>query len=116
MREFEKYLCEYVVLGCPRRPLLFFMKFFINKGTRPTVYTEKRPFKSRVFGMARFCIAHTLSSDNVAIEILLRHARCHPAKKCVLIYTPSYTNFIERSRSKLENNFLILNSEDIYAS
>ena len=116
MREFEKYLCEYVILGCPRRPLLFFMNFLIKKGARPTVYTKELPVKIKALGLVRFCRYRATSLDNALLEILLRHASLYTSKKCVLIYTPYYGGFIERNRVKLEKNFFILSLEDIYAS
>ena len=116
MREFEKHLCEYVILGSPCRPLLFFMNFLIKKGARPTVYTKELPFKIKALGLARFCRYFAPSCDDTLLEILSRHASLYTSKKCVLIYTPYYGGFIERNRLKLEKDFLILSSEDIYAS
>lgn len=114
MREFERYWCEYVILGCPSNPILFFTKFLVKKGVHPTVYAENPPFIARILKLARFCVSHGLSSDETALELLLRHAYCHSSKKAVLLYTPSYSEFIKRNRGKLEKNFLLLNSEEIY--
>ena len=114
MREYEKYWCEYVILGCPRRPLVFFTHFLFKKGVSPTVYAQRAPFIPKILGLAKFCVCREISRYEIATDILLRHADCNSSKKCVLIYTQEFAEFIQDCRGKLEKNFLILNSEEIY--
>lgn len=111
---FEKYWCEYVILGCPRRPLFYFTSFLIKKGLRPTVYAQKAPLMPRILGLASFCVSNQISRHEVTLDILLRHADCHSSKKCILIYTPDFAEFIQSCRERLEKNFLLLNSEETY--
>lgn len=114
MREYEKFWCEYVILGCPCRSSAFFINFLIKNGVRPTVYAQRAPIIPRLLGLARFCISPKITRFEVAFDILLRHADCHSSKKSVLIYTSDFEDFVQCYRAKLEKNFLVLNSEEIY--
>ena len=114
MREFEKYWSEYVILGCPRHPLFFFLKFLLKKGKCPTVYAGKFPFAARIPGTAKLCVSPNITRNEIAADVLLRHAECYGSKKAVLIYTSDFEKFIQSYRGRLEKYFLILNSEEIY--
>ena len=113
VREFEKYYCDYIVLGIPDGKDSFFIKFFAKKQLRPTVYAEAILPLSRLLALAKFCRCYGLSNDGITNEILQRHSASLPSKKKILIYTAEFKDYVARNQTLLEKSFLIYSEENI---
>lgn len=114
MREIEKYCFEYIFLGLPQSPFRFFLKFFLKKGIRPTVYSDTISFPAGMLCTAKVNRLYTTDRDEIVTEVLKRHAAAHRFKRITLVYSPSFIDFINRNRSYLEGFFVIRRPEDIY--
>ena len=113
MREFEKYYCEYVILGIPFGADSFFIKFFAKKQLRPTVYAECAPMLSRFLNLAKFNRCVGMSDDGIVNGILERHAAALPSKKKILIYTEKFKNYVSKNKELLEKSFIIYSEDEI---
>ncbi len=108
MRQIEKYYCDYIILGLPERPFRYLWSFFAKTGIRPTVYTEKTNFASRLLVPAKFCVSDFSAHDGVLFECLKRHSRRNGARKLTLIIAdPRFNGFIAHNREGLERLFII---------
>ena len=112
--DLERYYCEYVFLGLPKRPLASLSRFVVKKRLRPTLFCSHAPFIIKLLGVANVRERSCLERDGLAIEILLRHAHARGAKKTVLIPSEEFKPFTERNAAVLGRTFLLSDPEDIY--
>ena len=111
LRDVEKYYCEHIVLGLPKAPARFFLRLFLEKGIRATVYAEHFPPSLRLLGMARFCKIFP-QSDQAILDVIQRHAMAARPKRVTLLYAPLYKGFINRNRDELEKRLIVRGLED----
>ena len=114
MRELEKYYCEYIILGLPKKTFFFLLRLRLQKGGCPTLYTENIPLVLRIFKTARIIQISGMGNDRILLEALERHLNCLASKKAILIYSHRFSGFIKRNNEQLEKRFLIYDSEEIY--
>lgn len=108
MRELEKYYCDYIILGIPKRPFRYFISFFIKKGIRPTVYAQNANWPLKISRLAKFCISDSFLHDVIVLEVLERHASQKGNRKLSLIVKDArFGGFVRRNRQKLEKIFII---------
>ena len=108
MRELEKYYCDYVILGIPKRPFRYFISFFIKKGIRPAVYAQSANWGLKMSGLAKFCISDSFLRDAIILDFLERHASQKRNRKLSLIVKDArFEGFVRQNRQKLEKLFVI---------
>ena len=111
MRDIERYYCEHIVLGLPKAPARFFLKLFLEKGIRASVYAEHIPPSLRLLGVARFCKIFP-QSDGAILDVIYRHVTAARPKRTTLLYAATYEGFINRNRDELEKRLIIRGLEE----